>query len=126
MFRLFSRSARPNHPDARRVRLRVGALEERVVPAGVFVTGDGRQPIAPQPFVRLVNTTTGSPVVVGPGNINAFPGFAGEVRVANGDVNRDGTDDIICAQGPGPGSGSQITIFDGASALFRNTPVVIA
>src|SRR5262245_47395598 len=126
MFRLFSRSARPNQHDARRVLLRVEALEERDVPAGFFLTGVGGQPLPPQPFVRLVSTTTGPPVVVGPGNINAFPGFAGEVRVANGDVNRDGTDDIICAQGPGPGSGSQITIFDGASALFRNTPVVIA
>ena len=103
MFRLFSRSARPNQHDARRVLLRVEALEERDVPAGFFLTGVGGQTIPPQPFVRLVSTTTGPPVVVGPGNINAFPGFAGEVRVANGDVNRDGTDDIICAQGPGPG-----------------------
>ncbi|MCI0700106.1 MAG: hypothetical protein L0241_03350 [Planctomycetia bacterium] len=113
-----SRAARPNlSTNARRGLLQVEALEERAVPAGFFLTGVGGATSPPQPFARVFSTTSGTPTLVGPGNINAFPGFAGEVRVANGDVNRDRVDDIICAQGPGAGSGSRVTIFDGASAL---------
>ena len=108
--------------------LYVEKLEERDVPAGFFLTGVGSATSPPEPFARLYDASepTASSAVVGPGNINAFPGFAGAVRVASGDVNGDGIDDIIVGQGPGPGSGSQVKIFDGFQALFNNTTSQIA
>ncbi len=41
-----------------------------------------------------------------------FPGFGGEVRVATGDVNRDGVADYIAGSGPGA---SHVKVFDGAT-----------
>ncbi len=44
---------------------------------------------------------------------NAFPGYLGSVRIATGDVNGDGVQDIIVAAGPG--GGPHVKIFDGAT-----------
>ena len=45
--------------------------------------------------------------------VTAFPGYQGSVRVATGDVNGDGIQDIIVAAGAG--GGPHVKIFDGAS-----------
>lgn len=49
-------------------------------------------------------------------------GFRGGVRVAVGDVNDDGRDDVVV--GPGPGGGPQVRVFDGA-AVQAPVPAVV-
>jgi hypothetical protein len=44
-------------------------------------------------------------------DINPYPGFLGGVRVAVGDLNRDGMPDLITAAGPG--AGPHVRAFDG-------------
>jgi hypothetical protein len=50
------------------------------------------------------------------------PEFTGGVRVATGDVNRDGTADVVV--GSGPGRTAEVRVLDGVSGalLFRATP----
>jgi len=50
---------------------------------------------------------------------NPFPGFGGGVRVASGDVNRDGIADVVAAAGPG--GGPIITVFDGTNGAVLYT-----
>lgn len=58
-------------------------------------------------LVRRFNTSGGLL-----GSIDAFPGFTGGVRVAAGDVNGDGTNDIVVGTGPGA---AQVKVFDGVN-----------
>jgi hypothetical protein len=44
---------------------------------------------------------------------NPFPLFTGEIRRAGGDLNADGTPDIVWAAGPG--GGPEVKVFDGAT-----------
>ena len=124
---LFTRS-KPN-PLQRRF-LQFEALEDRLTPAGFFLTGVGGVTDPIQPNVRIYDSSIvsgGSTTFLNPpGDIGAFSNFGGSVRVANGDVNGDGIDDFITAQGGGAGSGSQVNIYDGASALFSGTSVLIS
>ena len=112
------------------MRLVLQTLEDRLTPAGFFLTGVGGVTRPAEPNVRTYDASTvagGSSTQLNPpGDIVAFPGFSGSVRIANGDVNGDGVDDIIAAQGPGTGSGSQVKIFDGYSSLYLGTAVEIA
>jgi uncharacterized repeat protein (TIGR01451 family) len=68
------------------------------------------------PNVRVFDFTTGKQLF----NFFAYSStFTGGVRVAVGDVNGDGTPDIITA--PGAGGGPQVKVFDGKTgALIRN------
>jgi hypothetical protein len=66
--------------------------------------------IAAGPTVRVYNASTGELIRT----FNPYDGYDGPVSVATGDVNGDGTDDIIT--GPaGFGSGPNVRVFDGAT-----------
>ncbi len=62
------------------------------------------------PHVRVVDSTNGQELF----SFNAFDAsFRGGVRVAMGDVNGDGTPDIMTAAGPG--GGPHVKVYDGAN-----------
>ncbi len=127
---LFARPTTAKRHSPYRRRLGVEALEDRLTPAGFFLTGVGGFTNPAEPNVRIYDSTgsgAASTFLNPPGDIAAFPGgFSGSVRVDSGDVNGDGIDDIITAQGPGTGSASMVKIFDGSSALYSGTRVEIA
>ena len=56
-----------------------------------------------------------------PRNISTFqpfPGFKGEIRVATGDFNGDGVNDVVV--GAGPGGGPRVAIIDGFTGRTLN------
>ncbi len=68
------------------------------------------------PHVKVFNGTSGELLR----SFMAFDeGFRGGVNVAAGDVNADGTADIIAAAGPG--AGSQINVYDGNTLTLLNS-----
>ncbi|MFL5330842.1 MAG: FG-GAP-like repeat-containing protein [Gemmataceae bacterium] len=56
-------------------------------------------------------------------NFTPFPGFAGGIHVAIGDVNGDGQDDVIV--GAGFGGGPHVRIYDGTGFVTGATPQII-
>src|SRR4051794_39588437 len=91
---------------AHRPRLRADRLEERTVPAGLLAVGtDAGVPAQ----VRIFTDTeqNGTYETLAPKGANpevAFapftPGFSGGVRVALGDFDGDGNDELVTAAGP--------------------------
>jgi hypothetical protein len=82
--------------------------------AAADITGNGRAEIVcgadagGPPLVRVFDAATGRRLA----DIMAYePGFRGGVRVAVGDVNGDGTNDVITI--PGPGRPLTVRVFDG-------------
>ncbi|QEL19486.1 FG-GAP repeat domain-containing protein [Limnoglobus roseus] len=114
--------ARATTPRISRFRLHLLDLEARNVPAflagaEVAVGADAGSP----PIVRLLDPASQNET----DSLLAFdPTFYGGVRVAVGDVNGDGTPDLVCAAGPG--GGPAVKVFDGktgaATAFFAFDP----
>ena len=72
---------------------------------GVAVGTDAGQP----GLARLFDFRTATERVA----VNPYPGFQGGIRVAAGDINGDGIDDLVTA--PGPGSPPYIAAYSGAT-----------
>ena len=96
---------------ARRTRLAVEALEDRVVPTGrplplpfVFAGAGSGAP----PTVKAYHADTG---VLAFERTPFSPDFTGGVRVAAGDIDRDGLPDLVCAAGPG--GGPRVVVYSG-------------
>jgi hypothetical protein len=97
-----------------------GVLGLAVAPDGVIVVGPDSGPGPHQkmaPLVRVFDALT----LTRKFTILAFARkFTGGVRVGAGDVNRDGTPDIIVGAGPGAGGG-HVKVFDGRDgSLLRS------
>ncbi len=71
--------------------LRLELLEDRLTPAGFFLTGVGGFTNPAEPNLRIYDSTNASggasSFLQPPGDIGSFPGFSGSVRVATGDIN---------------------------------------
>ena len=74
--------------------------------AADIITGAGAG--TPNGHVKAFDGVTGAATQ----SFFAYPGFAGGVRVAAGDVNNDGVADIVTGAGPGS-VGGHVKVFDG-------------
>jgi hypothetical protein len=90
------------------VRVAVGHINGEQVIAAAAGPGGG-------PRVRVFDAQTGIQVAGALGNFFAYSAdFTGGVFVAFGDVNGDGSDDIVT--GPGAGGGPNVKVFSGRDA----------
>src|SRR4051812_29951393 len=89
-------------------------LEDRTVPAIGFATGAG--PGLDGSPVNVYDTT-GALLI----SFQAFPGFGGGAHVATGDVNGDGSDDLIV--GAGAGGTPHVKVYDGLTLSDANPAV---
>ena len=94
---------------------------------GVFVAAGDVNRDGRADFITAPGSGAGPQVKVfdggGGGTVRSFfshaPSFTGGVRVAAGDVNRDGVADIVTV--PGPGAPAQVKVFSGATgAVLRS------
>src|SRR4029077_2579517 len=89
--------------------LELELLENRSLPSIVAVGADAGQ----APVVSVFDSQTGAKKF----DITAYDtAFTGGVRVAVGDVNGDGTPDVITA--PGPGGGPDIHVYNGTNGTL--------
>lgn len=68
-----------------------------------------------QGIIQSFNYRTGAPRFT----LAPFPGFGGEIRVANADFNQDGIPDIVAAAGPGGGPHVKVLNGGDGSLLFQ-------
>jgi photosystem II stability/assembly factor-like uncharacterized protein len=96
------------------VRVATGFFTGNSLPDLVTAPGPGGGP-----HIKLINGTTGATIA----SFYAFsPVFTGGCYVAVGDINADGTPDIIV--GADAGGGPQVKVFDGASLLTGTVKVL--
>ncbi|WP_171474779.1 hypothetical protein [Frigoriglobus tundricola] len=65
---------------------------------------------------RSVPAITFTPNTFGGGSFTPFSNYDGPISFTSADVNGDAVADIIVSEGYGPGSSSEVRIFDGAAA----------
>ena len=87
-------------------------LEGRTVPAGIYAVGAATGAL---PLVHVYQTGNSTPFLTIQAYDNAF---RGGVRVATGDVNNDGTDDVFTIAGPG--GGPHVKIFNGTNGQLMH------
>jgi hypothetical protein len=94
-------------------------LENRTTPAAVLVTaadaGGG-----PHVIVRTDSNGDGTADAVTASFMAFDPAFAGGVRVATGDFDGDGRDELVTAAGPGGGPHVQVWDLDERGAVSRD------
>ncbi len=89
-----------------------------VTGVGNFTSNPPPLPTVPPPPPRVATSVGGLVRLIDPRDnsfreFTPFPGFAGPVTVATGDLNQDGVADVVV--GAGPGGGPHVKAFDGRS-----------
>ncbi|MBX9585577.1 MAG: FG-GAP-like repeat-containing protein [Gemmataceae bacterium] len=108
-------AARLARAATRPARLRVEFLEPRETPAGLIAVGSE---VGEDALLTAFDATTFAQRF----SVNPYPGFTGGVNAAVGDVDGDGTADVVT--GPGAGGGPTVNVYSGADGtLLRSLTV---